>query len=144
MKKITQPFIALALLFLLQACFTTARFDQYAYTQTTALKVDALNLMDKATSTFTSNEPVINAFNEKLDKAYEYELHRKNNAFSIKMWDKLRDPDKNLLGGFMKRWKNDGQLGNAFVTEAKMQVGKAFNEIAELESGKIKATDIAN
>jgi len=46
-------------------------FDQYAYIQTTSLKVDALNLMDRATEDYTAHEQEVKAVLTKLDKAYE-------------------------------------------------------------------------
>jgi len=38
------------------ACATISSFDQYAYAQTTSLKVDALNTMDLATGNYSTNE----------------------------------------------------------------------------------------
>lgn len=35
---------------------TIAQFDQYAYTQTPCLKVDALNIMGTATNKFSSHQ----------------------------------------------------------------------------------------
>lgn len=124
------------------ACFTTSRYDQQAYAQTTSLKVDAMNLMDKAVEPYQNHIPAINTFTEKADKVYEYELHRKNNDFSIKLWNVIRDPNNNLMGGFLKRWKEKGQLSETFIGEAKKQVATAFDQVAELESGKIKASDV--
>ena len=41
--------ILLPLLLLLNSCVSTASFDQYAYAQTTAAKVEAIDLMSNAT-----------------------------------------------------------------------------------------------
>lgn len=128
--------IATAIIFQ-SACVTTAPYDQYVYKESTSLKVDALNLMDKAEQTYTSQEQEIMGFKDQLDKLYEYELHRKKNELRIKMWNLLNDPQKNLLGGFISRWKEEKQLSPTFITEAKIIVGRAFDQLAELESGKL-------
>jgi hypothetical protein len=43
-----------------------------------------------------------------------------------------------MLGGFIKKWKNDGQLNKVFVEEMNGQVSQGFDQIIELESAKIK------
>jgi hypothetical protein len=141
----TQQFRCLLLLpFLLAqlSCAIVAPYDQYVYAQTTGIKVDALKLMDRADKTYSSQSEAINKFTDQLDKLYEYELHRKNNSIRITMWQLLRNPDKNLLGGFMQKWKKENSLSGVFIGEAKIQVGKAFDQLSELESGKIKPKEL--
>lgn len=123
-------------------CAITAPYDQQVYSQTTGLKVDALKLMDKATKAYDSQSEAISNFTDKWDKLYEYELHRAKNDIRISMWNLLRDPDKNLMGGFLKRWKTESTLSETFINEAKIQVGKAFDQLAELESGKITPKEL--
>jgi len=72
------------------------------------------------------------------DKAYEYERGRPLNTDTIKQWDTLRDPNRDLLGGFLKEWK-DGKLLPVYVERKKAQIGTAFDQIIQLESGKIKS-----
>jgi hypothetical protein len=122
----------------LGSCKTISVFDQYAYAQATALKVDAMNLMDKATTTYTSQQAEVDAVLTRLEKAYEYELHRPKNVITVKMWELLKNPERNLFGGFVKRWKDQSQLSATFIGEAKIQVAQAFDMIVELESEKIK------
>lgn len=123
-------------------CAITAPYDQHVYSQTTGLKVDALKLMDKATRAYDSQSEAISNFTDKWDKLYEYELHRARNDIRISMWNLLRDPDKNLMGGFLKRWKTESTLSETFINEAKIQVGRAFDQLAELESGKITPKEL--
>jgi hypothetical protein len=130
-----------AVLLFLGSCKTISVFDQYAYAQATALKVDALNLMDKATETYASQQAGIDAVNTQIEKAYEYEKHRPKNTITVKMWEILKNPDRNLLGGYLKRWKDRSSLSADFIREAKVQVSQAFDLIVELESEKIKPTD---
>lgn len=131
----------LSAILILGGCKTISGYDQYAYALGTALKVDALNLMDKATANFASQQAGIDDITTRIEKAYEYEKHRPKNAITVKMWELLKDPDRNLFGGFLKRWKEKDTLPTTFINEARIQVGEAFDMIVELESQKIKATD---
>ena len=132
----------LAAFFSFPGCVATAPYDQQVYAQTTALKVDALKLMTKATKDYNTQKEAVEKFTDSWDKLYEYELHRKNNGIRISMWKLLRDPERNLMGGFLARWQKENSLSTTFIDEAKIQVGKAFDQLSELESGKIKPKDL--
>lgn len=129
-------------LFLQSSCVTSAPYDQFVYKESTSLKVDALKLMDKAEKPYSTQEKEIEKLTDQLDKLFEYEAHRKKNQLRIQMWDLLRNPDKNLLGGFLSRWKKESQLNVSFISEAKIIVGKAFDQLAELESGKLTPKEL--
>lgn len=116
-------------------------YDQYAYTQGTTLKVDALNLMDKATQPYQGMVVEVEATLLKLKKAYEYESHRPQNEITTKMWSIMNNPEKNLFAGFIKRWQTKSVLEKEFIDQAKQQVSETFDMIIELESQKIKASD---
>src|SRR5690348_18129703 len=76
--------------FLFSACKPTISvFDSYAYTQSTAVKVDVMNLMKKATETYTSQQTEVDALDTRLQKIYEYEKHRPKNGITLRMWDIL-------------------------------------------------------
>ncbi|MFT4024932.1 MAG: hypothetical protein QM664_14235 [Flavihumibacter sp.] len=126
----------------LTGCVTTAPYDQYVYAQTTGLKVDALKLMAKAGREYSTQKEAVEKFTDAWDKIYEYELHRRNNGIRINMWNLLRDPQRHLLGGFLARWQKESTLSETFISEAKIQVGKAFDQLSELESGKIKPKEL--
>lgn len=131
------------LVILLASCTTIEPFNQKAYEQTTSLKVDALTTMDKATHPFSSERQSIESLKLNIEKAYEYAKGRPKNAEVVKQWIIIRDPSRNSLGGFIKRWKeqeiNNGKgLSPIFIQEAKGIVSDGFDEIIELESGKIK------
>jgi len=91
------------LVFLLSitACATISSFDQHAYTQTTSLKVDAMNTMDLATDEYATHEKTVQELQTKLQKVYEYEKNRPRNEITLKMWDKLLDADGH------ESWKRD-------------------------------------
>lgn len=115
-----------------------APYNQAAYEQATSIKAESLVLMSKGTEPYNQHAQAAAALMLDVDKAYEYAAGRPTNEISAEQWAKIRDPDKNLLGGFLKRWKEQGRLSSAFVKEAKLQVAKAFDQIIELESGKNK------
>ncbi len=123
-------------------CASVSQFDQHAYVQVTSLKVDALNVMSSATDSYAQHEAEVRAINTMLDRAYEYERNRPNNTITLQLWDKLRDTNGHLYGGFVRRWRNEGTLRPAFVRESGKQVGESFDIIAQLESKKIKPKQI--
>lgn len=133
--------IAMIVLFLTYAsCVSISSFDQYAYAQTTSLKVDALNLMGLAKDDFSMHQESVREFETKLQKTYAYEKNRPKNEITIKLWDKIKNPEGHLLGGFLSRWEKEKKLNPAFISEAQQLVDVAFDEIAGLESKKIKSS----
>jgi lipopolysaccharide biosynthesis protein len=126
---------------LLAGCATISLYSEAAYQQTINLKVDTLYLMDKAAEPYTEHQDEVLSLMHMIDKAYEYALGRPKNETSAKQWAVLRNPDGNLVGGFMRTWKEKGQLSKTFIDEAKGVVGDAFDTISALESGKPKAKD---
>jgi hypothetical protein len=122
-----------------------AAYDQYAYTQATSIKVDALNLMDLATEDYSTHKKEIDVVQTSIQKIYEYEKNRPNNGITTLMWEKMMDTSKHLFGGFMNRWKNEKHLNKAFIEDEKNKIiGPAFDQIAELESKKIKPSQVSN
>lgn len=134
--------IVLFLFSLIAGCATISQFDHYAYVQSTSVKVDALNLMDLAVNDYSSQTSPVKDVEIQIQKIYEYEKNRPKNEITIGLWDKLRDPQKNLYGGFIARWKNEGTLKRAFIDNSKELVSDAFDQLLQLESKKIKPTDI--
>lgn len=129
------PFLLIALT-CLQACVTTAPFDQYAYAQTTAAKVEAMDLISNATASYSDFAGKAKEMELKLQKIYEYEKNRPKNGITVKMWELMLDPEKRLYAGFMKRWQTESKLSKTFVEEAGKLIGSGFDKIAELESKK--------
>jgi hypothetical protein len=122
----------------ISSCAISPPYDAHVFKETTDLKVDALKLMNRSVYSFKSQEEKIELFNDRLDKICEYEFHRRHNGIRNEMWNKLRNPDGHLLGGFFTRWEKEEKLNKSFVTEAKKQIGEAFDQLADLESGKKK------
>ncbi|MBE7174019.1 MAG: hypothetical protein INR73_25825 [Williamsia sp.] len=130
------------LLFL--SCATIAKYDQYAYSQATSIKVDALGVMDLATGNYSDNQSAIKEVTTAIDKMYEYEKNRPKNEVSEKMWGLLRDSSGHLYGGFIQRWRKEGKLDKVFIDESKRLIGASFDQISQLESGKIKPAQALN
>ena len=123
----------------LAACSTIATYDQNAYEKATGAKAEALALMDKATGTFSANETEIEAVALTIDKAYEYDRGRALNSITVKQWEILRVPNRNLFGGFIRRWREKGSFRQAYISEKKPDISEAFDQIIELERGKPKS-----
>lgn len=119
-------------------------YDSYAYLQTTSVKVDALNLMDMSSEDFQLHGKDIHSLQNTIQKICEYEKHRPKNEITNKQWEILMDTTGHLLGGFLIRWRSLGKLGKTYIDEKKKQISFAFDQIAELESKKIKPSEIKN
>lgn len=139
MKHFHKSSYLIILVFSLISCTTTASFfDQMSYKETISAKIEALALMNKATEDYQSQKQAIDAVTLEMAKVYEYEKNRPNNTETVKMWELLMNPEKNLFGGFMKRWESEATLSKVFVDEAKLQIEKAFDIILGLENKKVK------
>jgi len=123
---------------ILTGCMSMALFDEYVYKETISVKVDAQLLMAKATTDYTNYQKDVEDLLANVQKLYEYEKGRSNNVETIKMWELMLNPDKNMLAGFMKRWQDKGKMGKMFVEEAQKQVKEAFDIIIGLETHKLK------
>lgn len=122
---------------------TISPYSPWAYEQATALKVEALALMEAADEPFSQHKGPVRRLRTDLKKAHEFARGRPQNEISTRQWAILIDPERNLLGGFLKRWEDEGILSPVFIQEAKRIVADAFDTIIGLESGKIKPEDVA-
>lgn len=119
-----------------------ARYDQYSYQEAISLKVDAVNLIASATDSISKHLLEVNAVNTRIEKLYEYEKGKPNNTITTQQWEILKNPDRNLYGGFIKEWKNNGKLKPVYVSDKQDQIGKAFDVIIKLEAHKIRERKI--
>jgi hypothetical protein len=139
---ISRTFVAVSACIFLAACSLIAHYDQVAYEHATSAKVDTLALMDKATGSYDDHQKEIEALVIELSKAYEYDRGRSLNKLTVAQWDVLRDPNRNLVGGFLKMWKAKGSLSATFIAEKKLQIADGFDQIIALEGGKLKPTEV--
>jgi hypothetical protein len=124
------------------SCNSISVFSPEAYKQAVDLKVEALNLMSYATSTYADYEEDVTYLKTELRKAYEFALGRPNNEISARQWEILINEEGNLLGGFLKRWEAEDTLSEMFITEMQTLVSDAFDTIIGLESGKIDPSEL--
>jgi len=115
-----------------------APYNETAYQNATDLKVESLALMNNASRPYTDYAQEVQSLMIKVDQAYEFSKGIPKNDLTTKQWQKMLDPKKNMLGGFIKKWEMDGQLNEVFIEEMKEQIAEGFDEIIQLESAKIK------
>ncbi|MGD2087418.1 MAG: hypothetical protein PVH61_14635 [Candidatus Aminicenantes bacterium] len=132
------PVITGIIIYLSQCGGLIAGFDPIALENATSLKKEALDLMDKANEPYDRHQQEINALETKLEQAYQYAKEKPKNTHTASQWEILKDPGKNLLGGFIKHWQEKSQLSTTFIEEAKKVIADAFATIIALESGKSK------
>lgn len=137
----SRTFLAILTVFgvLISCAPTMAKFDYVAYENAISLKVETLYLMSKATNPYPEFSEKVEALQLEFDKAYEYARQIPNNEITTRQWEILKNPDNNLLGGFLKRWQEEATLSSYFIEEAKIQVSGAFDNIIGLETKKIKS-----
>ncbi len=142
MKYIKHLSVVLLFSSLLFSCnsLKTAIYDQYSYQKTTEIKVEASNLIDKATTSYTDNIDDIERLNLEIQKIVAYEKNKPNNEITYAMWQLLSNEEKNLLSGFLKRWKEKEVLSQFFVTEAKAQIMEAMDLLIQYEAKKDKVS----
>jgi hypothetical protein len=120
---------------------TISQFDQYAYTQTTSIKVDAWDVMQSATTDYALHLKEVHDLSKEIRKIYEYDKNRPKNEKTVQQWDLLMDPKGALLGGFLKRWQDGGRLDSVYVADKSATIAKGFDLIIYLEIGKNKSTN---
>jgi hypothetical protein len=128
----------------LVGCNSISPFSPEAYKQDTSLKVEALNIMDKALEPYNQHQKDVEVIELEMEKAYEYSKGRPKNEETTRQWEIIKNPSRNSLGGFFKRWKGEKTLNSSFIQEAKGEVSDGFDQVIELESGKIKSSDAKN
>jgi hypothetical protein len=128
----------ICLVFILTACASITPFSQRAYEQAVSLKVESLALMDKATAPYNQHQQQADTLKLNLEKAFEYAKGLPKNEETTRQWLIIKDPGRNLLGGFLKRWEEKSTLSRAFIEESKKLIADGFDAIIELESGKRK------
>jgi hypothetical protein len=141
-KKVLFFLLAFGGLFSTISCdaLRTAAFDQYSYQQAIEIKVESARLMDKAITSYSENREAVEDLWLELDKIIAYEENKPYNDITLEMWKILSDEERNLLGGFLKRWQEEGTLSAGFVQEAKGQVMEAIDLIIQYEAKKEKET----
>lgn len=110
-----------------------------AYENATNLKAETLALMGHASEPYVGHQAEVAQLNLAIDKAYEYVHGVPSNDLSARQWDILRRADGDLLGRFLRRWKEDGTLSPAYIEQFKRVIGEGYDEIICLEANKKEA-----
>ena len=121
----------------IDGCYTISLYDQYAYTQDVNLKVESLKVMAEAVESYTKHISEIVNITTEMEKCFEYEKGRPMNQITTNQWVIMKDPNRDLLGGFFKLWKQKDILDKEYIEHKSKDVGYAFDQIIGLESGKI-------
>ena len=111
-------------------------FVHHSYTQTTSIKVDAMNLIDMATEDYQSHQKEVLAVQSSIQKIYEYEKHRPKNEITVKQWEILTDSSR-ILGRFITKWKTEKTLGKVYIEDKKKNIAFVFDQIAGFYSPKV-------
>lgn len=119
-----------------------SQFNETAYQQAVQLKVESMSLIDKADEPYSGHEEEADQLKQDLLTAYEYAKGRPKNEISTRQWEIMVDPERNLMGGFLVRWKEQETLSPAFIGEYSKVIADAFDTIIGLESGKIKPDEV--
>ena len=141
--------VALALL-TLGACTTTnpsvGKFNNKAYENATSIKARALALVDLSAEPYTKHEQTAVTLMTDVSAAREFSAGLPNNSISAAQWDAIRDPQRNLLGGYIGKWKARTGAGMAefFRKEVKTQLSRAFDYLICLEANKGAAKPCSN
>lgn len=132
----------LLILLIFQSCTPIPAYSEHAYIQAVRLKLKSLDLMSKATGSYSGHAAEVDSLKSELRFAYEYAKGRPGNEITTNQWEIMINPDRNLIGGFLRIWKEDLILSPVFVNEAQGVIGEAFDTIIGLESGKIKPSQL--
>lgn len=103
------------------------------------LKMDAISIMKKGAKSYSTMAPQINEYKAKMNDQLIYERAKgEKNMKTVQMLELMSNPDGNLLGGFFKRWEDEGKLNGPFIKEAAKVVSTNFGKIINLEKKKKK------
>lgn len=112
------------------------KFDPDGYQYASTLKEAALELMKQADKPYDDRAADVYLLMTKIERAYEHSLTRYKNDNVIATWDRLRDPNRNRLGGFMEQWRKEDKLDNDTITTYTQWVSDEFDMLVSLETGK--------
>jgi hypothetical protein len=73
-----------------------------------------------------------------VEAAYEHARGQRKNNVITGLWDLMRNPQGNRLGGFMTEWRREGRLSAQRIETVKKWVEEDFETIIKLEKTKSK------
>jgi hypothetical protein len=134
--------IAIALLFALtfvvSGCVSTPAYDQTEYDRVITLKVDAVNLLQKASEDFQTHKTEVNNIKHEMSVLYEYAKNLPNNEEEIKMIQIMNNSDGTLLGKALADWEKKGTFSQSYSEGLISNISDGFDQISGLISHRIK------
>lgn len=115
---------------------TVSAYDPAAHQNAIVLRNEAVALMAKAGEPFAQHKAEVELLNAKVEAAYQVAASTPRNELVAREWQVLKDPERDLYGGFIKRWQTSGALRTVFREEASAQVTEGFDLIICLEAAK--------
>lgn len=138
------PCTVLIAIFLITGCSPSiSLYSETAYRQGVELKVRSLEMVDKASESYSEHREEAEALRRDLLIAYEYSKGRPDNEISTRQWEVMVDPDRSLMIGFLDRWEERERMSPAFIREYRELVSQAFDQIIGLESGKLDPSQLS-
>ena len=131
--KVLMLLVGLAMVVAVNGCATITKFDQNSYNSAQSLKEDALTIVQHPSPSAVDNLSV------RLDAQVAYETGKgKANRISAAQWKLIANPHGNLLGGWIKTYRQGATMSPTYNEEKARQIGLAFDEVLKLEGGKIR------
>jgi hypothetical protein len=115
-----------------------APYDNYSYTQAVALKTEVMTLVDQSTQLYSDHEKEVNEVIAKMEKQFDYELHKDRNDITTDLWFRMKDPKGKLFGAFITRWKKDDTLRPGLVRAWRKDLEPYFDKMIAFENSKSK------
>jgi hypothetical protein len=113
-----------------------AAVDDTARQNAILLKAETVALMGLSSEPFAQHQDAVAALTGKIEAAYQLAAVRPRGELIAREWQVLKDPERDLYGGFVKRWQTSGKLSPAFRDAITGQVGQAFDMIVCLEGAR--------
>jgi hypothetical protein len=108
-------------------------FNSSSVQNTANLGVSLSELMNKATSKYTSNSSAIKKVTDALNSTVKRAESIKNNKYVADSWKALQN---NVVNPFLAKWKTNGTLDRSTINAATAQVAASIANIAKAEVSK--------
>lgn len=139
MLKVTRVLSTAVICAAIAGCQSISPFNEYAYEHDTSLKVDAIALVNKSNESYSQHSTEVAALEAHCLKEYEYAKGLPKNEDTANQWKIITDPNGDSLFAYFELWKSEGQVSPAEAKDASDQLSKHFDQIIQLESGKVKS-----
>jgi len=132
-RMVLAAVVAGIVLHVTSGCQTITTYDEHAYALQTSVLADILKLLDVANTPYDTNADQIKAVTLNMERAYEYDRSRPLNQIQVQQWKLMRG----LFYRVLTLWQSEQTLKPAYITEKKLQMASAMDQITSLESGKV-------